>query len=193
MDAIKLVALLGLVAGIAYLVLAAVSYGRSRRRSEEAASEGKVVFSFEPTAILVEGEPTDERMRKLSTICASIGRKVFNEEFDYSVDSIARLDRIIVAGWGSEDPSMTVDVDPQVIIACGAYLGEVLVRRTRGRWVTGMTDLDPANVFFLANGDQTVSVSPFLLIRETFANMYRFDLAIAFTALEQKLKELKAA
>jgi hypothetical protein len=146
-----------------------------------------VILSIEDNA-LIEGEITSDRMHKLAGICASIGRRAFAEDFDFTVESITRLDRAITAGWGESDE----DPDPDVLLSFGAYVGEVLVRRTRGRWVSGLTETDPAAVLFLAPNNETVSVSPFLLVREKFGNIYKFDLSIAFIALQQKLKELKA-
>jgi hypothetical protein len=128
-------------------------------------------------------------MHKLAAICASTGRRAFGEEFDFTVESVARVDRAIVAGWGEHEGGVSDDV----LLSFGAYLGEVLVRRTRGRWVSGWTEADPAEVLFLGPNDDTVNVSPFRLVREKFEKMYKFDLSIAFTALEQKLKELRAA
>lgn len=182
-------AILGLIAGAAYLVLAVLAFGRTRRR--QAASDtqnGRVILEIEDDA-LIEGETTADRMHKLAAICASIGRRVFAEDFDFTLESIARLDKAIVKGWGEGEK----EYDPDLILAFGAYMGEVLVRRTRGRWVSALTGTDPAIILLLGPNDETVSVSPFMLVREKFENMYGFDLPIAFTALEQKLKELKAA
>ncbi|MEO5928840.1 MAG: hypothetical protein ABIR47_02800 [Candidatus Kapaibacterium sp.] len=189
MELTDYLAILGLIAGGAYIVLAVIAFGRSRRRhADEEIERGRVVLNFEENELL-EGEPTDDRMHKLAAICASLGKRVFAEDFDFTVESIARLDRAIMTGWGESDE----DINPQVLFSFGAYVGEVLVRRTRGRWVSGMTESDPATVLFLGPNDDTVSVSPFMMVREKFDNMYKFDLSIAFTALEQKLKELKAA
>jgi len=189
----KFVALLGLVSGLAYIVLAIVASGRGRRPLSNAEKTDSVVFAFEQTALLIEGEPTRERMRKLATLCATTALRSFKLEFDYSPESVGRLERAIMIGWGGGEPNMLESVDPRVLVSFGAYIGEVLVRRTNGRWVTGMADNDPGNVLFLASGGDTVSVSPFLLVREKFGNMYGFDLSIAFTALEQKLTELHVA
>lgn len=186
-----ILAILALVAGTCYVILAIVVYSRSRHGEE---AHGHVVFQFEEPAMLIEGEPTDRRMRKLAAICASTGGRAFTQLLDYSVESITRIDRMIVSGWGergNEEPSR--DIDDHVVLAFGAYVGEVLVRRTKGRWVTGMMPDDPAYVFFISRGNETVSVSPFLLVRRKFTDMYRFDLAMAFTALEQKLRELNVA
>jgi hypothetical protein len=190
MELTDYLAILGVIAGVAYLMMAVVAFNRSRQRhSEPEPGAGRVILSIEDDAALIEGEVTADRMHKLAAICASIGRRTFGEDFDFSVESISRVDRAIMTGWGeSED-----DVNPDVLLSFGAYVGEVLVRRTRGRWVSGMTDTDPATVLFLGPGDETVSVSPFMLVRQKFDSMYKFDLSIAFTALEQKLKELKAA
>lgn len=188
MELTDFLAILGLIAGAAYLVLAIFAFGRSRQRhADPDPHDGRVILSIEDDA-LIEGEATSDRMHKLAALCASIGRRAFAEDFDFTVESIVRVDRAITAGWGEDDR----DRDPDVLLSFGAYVGEVLVRRTRGRWVSGLTDADPASVLFLAPNNETVSVSPFLLVREKFDNIYRFDLSIAFTALEQKLKELKA-
>jgi hypothetical protein len=189
MDFTNYLAILGLLAGGAYLVLAVVAFNRSRHRHDDVSEEdaGRLVLTFEENP-LIEGEPTPERMRKLAGICAAAGRRVFAEDLDYSVESIPRLERAIMIGWGDSDGEISEDV----ILSFGAYVGEVLVRRTRGRWVSGITDSEPASVMFLSPEDDPVSVSPFLMIREKFEKMYAFDLSIAFTALEQKLRELKA-
>ncbi len=182
------VAILALVAGVSYLILAIVVFRASPRADDV---DGHVVFEFEEPAVLIEGEPTDRRMRKLAAICASTGRATFKQPLDYSVESVARVDRMIVTGWGTDaEDTGRRPLNDHVVLVFGAYLGEVLVRRTRGRWVTGLTPDDPGNVFFLNGANDAVSVSPFLLARQKFADMYRFDLAVAFTALEQKLKEL---
>ncbi len=192
MELTNFLAILGLVAGAAYIVLAIVAFGRSRRRHAELpeVTTGRIILNIEDD-MLIDAEPTADRMKKLAAICASLGRRVFGEEFDFTVESIGRLDRAIIRGWGDLEEDQEVSQD--VLLSFGAYLGEVLVRRTRGRWVSGLTDNDPATVLFLGPNDETVSVSPFMLVREKFDNMYKFDLPIAFTALEQKLKELKAA
>lgn len=188
MELTDFLAILGLIAGVAYLVLAFFAFGRSKRRhAESVPHDGRVILSIEDDG-LIEGEATSDRMPKLAAICASIGRRVFAEDFDFTVESISRLDRAIMTGWGDSEG----EHNPDVLLSFGAYVGEVLVRRTRGRWVSGLTESDPAAVFFLGPNNETVSVSPFLLVREKFDNMYKFDLSIAFTALEQKLKELKA-
>lgn len=191
MELTDYLAILGMIAGIAYLVMAVVAFNRSRRRRDDArqADNGRVILSIEDGG-LVEGESTADRMHKLAAICASIGRRAFGEEFDFSVESITRVDRAIARAWGDADVD---EVDAMVLDSFGAYVGEVLVRRTRGRWVSGIAQSEPASILLLVPGGETVSVSPFLLVREKFAKPYRFDLAIAFTALEQKLKELKAA
>ena len=190
MELTSILALFGIAVGALYLVLAVVAFNRSRgRHAEQPERSGEVVLSIEENPIRGD-EPTPDRMRKLAALCASVGSQSFGEQFDYSVESISRLDRAIVSGWGESDEQP----EDAIIHSFGAYLGEVLVRRTRGRWVTGLSDSDPANVLFLGPGDDdVVSFSPFMLVREKFAKMYSFDLAIAFTALEQKLKEVRAA
>lgn len=193
MELTDLLALLGLIVGAAYLVLAVVAFNRSRSRHDDESltqeSGNRVILNLDETPIVIEGEPTHARMRKLATMCVSTSRRAFKEDFDYTMESVARLDRAIVKGWGDSDE----EVSNEVILSFGAYLGEILVRRTRGRWVSGMTDSEPAAILFLgADENDAVSFSPFMLVREKFNNMFKFDLSIAMTALEQKLKEARA-
>ncbi len=184
-------AILGLIAGAAYLVIAAIAFRHARKKRRQGDSgddvAGRMILAIEDH-VLIDDEPPYERMNKLGEICASIGQKIFNEKFDFTIESVSRLDRAIVKGWGDSDG----EINPQVVLSFGAYLGEVLVRKTKGRWVTSLLENEPAVILFLAGEEETVSVSPFMMIREKFENMYKFDLAIAFTALEQKLKELEA-
>ncbi|MBS1911467.1 MAG: hypothetical protein JST22_05740 [Bacteroidetes bacterium] len=186
------IAMVGLIAAAAYLAVAALAFNHLRRRRAQGggADGGRAILAIEDGG-LIEGEVTADRMHKLAAICASIGRKVFAENFDFTPESMAQVDRAIIAGWGAE--SASADVPPMVLLAFGAYVGEVLVRRTRGRWVSGLGADDSATVLLLTPDDDTVNVSPFLLVREKFEHLYKVDLAIAFTALEQKLKELKVA
>jgi hypothetical protein len=187
----NILAIAAIVLGGAYLVLAMIAPRRSGEVDTSTGDEsgGRMMLSFEKNPLLIEQEPTPERMKKLAAFCASGGRRFFSEELDYSVESISRLERVIAAGWGRADDS----VSENAILSIGAYLGEILVRHTRrGRWVSGLTESDPASVMFLSKDDDAITVSPFLLVREKFEKPYGFDLAIAFTALEQKLRELKA-
>ena len=194
MELTDLLALLGLIVGVIYLVLAVVAFNRSRSRHEaHSAADAPgdaVVLNLAANPIVSEAEPTPVRMRKLAAVCVATSRRAFAEDFDYTMESVARLDRAIVKGWGDSSE----EVSNEVVLSFGAYLGEILVRRTRGRWVSGMTDLEPAAVLFLgADENDVVSFSPFMLVREKFNNMFKFDLSIAVTALEQKLKEARAA
>jgi len=190
MDPLALVAILGVVAGGAYLVLAVVAYTHSRRLREsgEGAPE-RMVMTFEDETRLVEGEPTFERMRKLALICADATRTTYGEQLDFTPTSIGQIDRAITATWGAGGNAAP---SHETILGYGAYLGEVIVRSSTGRWVTGMTESDPATILFLAPDDEAISASPFMLVREKFENIYGFDLSVAHTALEQRLKELKA-
>ena len=192
MDVGSVIAWAAIAIAVIYLAVAAVTWPQRRRRrlAEEAAErDHHAVLNIVDRPPLVD-EPTPDRMRKLAGIVAAIASRVWSETFDFSVESVAAVDRAILSGWGDDAP----EADPEVIIAFGAYLGEVLVRRTRGRWVSGYSEEDPASILILVPGeDDAVNFSPFLLVREKFSNPYRFDLAIAYTALEQKLKELHAA
>lgn len=189
----NVIAIAALVAGILYVILAIVASYHSHARKASGAGDGRVLFEFEESVDFAHGEPIQKRMRKIATICARAAHRAFAQSLDFTPESVAKLDRLIVAGWGSPARNATAEVDRSVILTFGAYLGEVLVRRTRGRWVTGIADADPANILFVSDGNRTASVSPFLLIEEKFRNMYTFDLSIAFTALDQKLKELDVA
>jgi hypothetical protein len=192
MDVLSIIAWVAIAAAALYLVLALVTWPQRRRqRLEETTTDpdGHPILNITDRT-LQQDEPTPDRMRKLAGMFAAIATRVWSEPFDFTIESVAAVDRAILSGWGDEAP----DVDPEVRLAFGAYLGEVLVRRTRGRWVTGFSDDDPATVLLLSPGrEDAVNFSPFQLVSEKFANPYRFDLPIAFTALEQKLKELQAA
>lgn len=188
MDPLALLALLGIVAGGAYLVLAVVAYLHTQNLRESGEPE-RIVMTFEDQTRLVEGEPTFERMRKLALICADATRVTYGEQLDFTAASIAQIDRTITATWGVDG---ITPPSSEAILGYGAYIGEVIVRSTNGRWVTGMNETDPATILFLAPNDEVISASPFMLVREKFNNIYGFDLAIAHTALEQRLQELKA-
>jgi hypothetical protein len=193
MDVLTIIAWVAIAAAALYLVIALVTWPQRRRQRLAEASaphDGHPIVHIAERPPQLE-EPTPDRMRKLAGIFAAIAARTWSEPFDFTIESVAAVDRAIVSGWGDEAP----DVDFDIQLAFGAYLGEVLVRRTRGRWVTGFSDDDPASVLLLLPGrdEDAVNFSPFLLVREKFAHPYRFDLSIAFTALEQKLKELQAA
>lgn len=193
MDVLTIIAWVAIAAAALYLVIALVTWPQRRRQRLAEASaphDGQPIVHIAERPPQLE-EPTPDRMRKLAGIFAAIAARIWSEPFDFTIESVAAVDRAIITGWGDEAP----DVDFDIQLAFGAYLGEVLVRRTRGRWVTGFSDDDPASVLLLLPGreEDAVNFSPFLLVREKFSNPYRFDLSIAFTALEQKLKELQAA
>lgn len=181
--------LIGAILGLAYILVAAISYRRFAARVKQnlahAEAHGQPVVHLNDS-MLVEGEMTADRMHKMARICASISRRVFDEDMDFSTESVVRLERSIMRGWCKADQLPETSVQDSF----GAYLGEVLVRSTRGRWVTSLVDDEPALIFFVAPNDNTLSVSPFLMVREKFRNIYSFDLSIAFTALDQKLREL---
>src|SRR5688500_10188812 len=106
--------------------------------------------------LLVEGEPVWERMGKLSRFCVELVARHFGETLDYSPGSIRQLDRIILSGWG--DNIRVDEIDPGVVQTLGSYVGEILVRRTSGRWVSGLSDDDPGAVLFL-NPDESIRLS----------------------------------
>ncbi|MBC8144800.1 MAG: hypothetical protein H7X80_04385 [bacterium] len=192
MDALTIIAWAALAIAALYLVAAIVTLPQRRRlqaAEEAAARDSEAILNLIDRTPKID-EPTPDRMRKLAGIVSSVGTRVWSEQFDFTPESIAAVDRAIVTGWGEQTP----EPDEEVVIAFGAYVGEVLVRRTRGRWVTGFTPEDPASILLLTpSEEEAVNFSPFLMVREKFADPARFDLPMAFTALEQKLKELKAA
>lgn len=160
--------------------------------SESEAADGRQMLGFED-ALMVEGEPIWERMGKISNFCVELVEKHFGERLDFTPESIALLDRVIVSGWGTVPPDYLKNVPVNVKVTFGAYLGEILVRGTSGRWVSGFSDERPATILFLDRDDKVLAeVSPFSLVTEKFERMYRFDLAMAWAALEQKLREAGA-
>lgn len=147
------------------------------------------VFGFDDGG-LIEGEPTWDRMTKVAAICVSLTRKHFGETLDYSPESLALVDRVITSGWG-EEPMQ--NVPERLTTVFGAYLGEIIVRRTRGRWVTGFSDDEPASILYVGPGDSVqASLSPFMMIRQKFRDPLGFDLQVAWAAMEQKLREAGA-
>jgi hypothetical protein len=188
MDVLTVIAWIALALAGLYLVVAIITWPQRRRQQHAEAGSHPILNITDRSPQL--DEPTPERMRKLAGVFAAIAARTFNETFDFTVESVPAVDRAILAAWGDDAP----EADPEVVLAFGAYLGEVLVRRTRGRWVSGYSNEDPASVLLLTPGENdAVNFSPFLMVRAKFANPYGFDLAIAFTALEQKLKELHTA
>lgn len=142
---------------------------------------------------LIEGEPTWDRMTKLAAICVALTRKHFGETLDYSSESMAVVDRVILSGWGSESKP-TGSISRQLTTLFGAYIGEVLTRRTRGRWVSGFSEEEPASILYLGARDSVLaSFSPFMFARQKFEDPVGFDLQVAFAALEQKLEEGRSA
>ena len=194
MDSTTLLSITFLLAGVALFGVAYAAWQRARATAEAARiSGGRILLNIEPTTILTHEEPSDVRMTKMADICASVGRRSFGEELDYSVASIGRIDKIIQRGWGTSAQQPSGDT----ITAIGAYIGEVLARNSRGRWVSDLTYVDPATLLFVprnvAPEEDVIRVSPFMMVRQKFSKMHGYDLAAAFTATEQKLKELNAA
>lgn len=151
-------------------------------------AQGQQLFGFED-AVMIEGEPAWERMERIARLCVSAVERHFGESLDFSPESIQKLDRVIVSGWGESVPAREVPVN--VRVSFGAYLGELLVRRSPGRWVSGWSDAEPATVLFLDRKDEMLAnVSPFRLVDQKFTGIYRFDLSVAWSALQQKLQEV---
>ena len=162
------------------------------RSAAQEQSEGHQLYSFED-ALLIEGEPVWKSMKKVATFCAELVEKHFGEHLDFSPQSMKVLDRVIHSGWSTDNDDGAAQVPIKVQVTFGAYIGEVLVRQTSGRWVSGFTDEEPATILFIDRKDEMIAnVSPFLFVREKFAHLHRFDLSIAWAALEQSLTEAGA-
>ncbi len=147
-------------------------------------------FGFEGGG-LIEGEPAWDRMAKTAAVCVALARKHFGETLDYSPESLNVVNRIIISGWGTEG---TDPVDPQLTTVFGAYLGEIIVRRTRGRWVSGFSDEEPASILYLGPGDKVqASFSPFMMVREKFNAPLTVNLSVLPSLLEQKVAEAELA
>ena len=163
--------------------------GNDTGEQSENVVEGQPLFPFED-ALMVEGEPAWDRMGKIARFCASVVKKHFGEVLDFTPESLKVLDRVILSGRGGESKG---ELPLKVRVAFGAYLGELLVRRTSGRWVSGLEEEEPASILFLDSNDQALaSVSPFMIVGQKLANPWTFDLSLAWTALDQKLKEIGA-
>lgn len=163
--------------------------GKDTNESSENVIEGQPLFPFED-ALMVEGEPAWDRMGKIARFCVSTVEKHFGEVLDFSAESVKVLDRVILSGWGEESQGK---ISLNVRILFGAYLGEILARKTSGRWVSGLEEEEPASILFLDKSDQALaSVSPFMMVGQKLANPWTFDLSLAWTALDQKLKEIGA-
>ena len=163
---------------------------RDTTKSSEPVEEGRTLLSFEE-AVMVEGEPAWERMGKIARLCASAVERHFGEHLDFTPESIKILDRVMLSGWGK---AKGIDEIPlNVRISFGAYLGEILARKTAGRWVSGFTEEEPASILFLDDQDEALTnVSPFHMVHEKLANPWKYDLSLAWAILDQKLKEIRA-
>ncbi|MCE2504399.1 MAG: hypothetical protein J4G05_10130 [Chlorobi bacterium] len=152
--------------------------------------EGHTRLSFED-AVMVEGEPAWKRMGKIARLCSAAVERHFGETLDFTPESIKVLDRVILSGWGK---TKRIDEIPlHVRLSFGAYVGEILVRKTPGRWVSGLNEEEPASILFLDDKDEAlVNISPFLMVREKLANPWKYDLSLAWAVLDQKLKEIGA-
>ncbi len=159
-----------------------------KEKREELSGGEEPRFGFEAGGLL-EGEPTWDRMTKIAAICVSLARKHFGETLDYSPESLAVVDRIIMSGWGY-DGIKNPKTDLTTLF--GAYLGEIVVRRTRGRWVSGFSDEEPASILYVGTGDRVqASFSPFMMIREKFQDPTGLDLALLPNLLEQIVSEVE--
>ncbi|MFZ1571354.1 MAG: hypothetical protein WAT89_01295, partial [Candidatus Kapaibacterium sp.] len=109
---------------------------------------------------LIEHEPANVRMKKVATIFISIVKKDFDLTLDMTYNSINLLDEVISNEWGYT----TKPIPNEVILGFGAYLGEIIKNQSKGRWVSGFSDENPATIFYLPKNEQSdsISISPFL-------------------------------
>ncbi len=136
---------------------------------------------------LIAGEPTPDRMVKVAGHCVDLVRTHFGEQLDYSSESIETLDRIVESGWSGGKGSV------ELTTIFGAYFGEVVVRKTRGRWVSGFSPEEPGTILYVGLGDAVLaSVSPFRPVTEKFADPAGFSLATAWSTLMTMLDDAGA-
>ena len=159
-----------------------------KEKREELPGGTEPRFGFEAGG-LMEGEPTWTRMSKVAAICVALARKHFGESLDYSPESLNVVDRIILSGWGNdgvEEPSTDLTT------TFGAYLGEIIVRRTRGRWVSGFSDEEPASILYVGTGDRVqANFSPFMMVREKFRNPNGLELGLLLNLMTQIISEVE--
>ncbi len=86
-------------------------------------------------------------------------RDIFNEELDYSEESMKRIDAIINKGWPNGPPVM---LEPTAV-AFGAYVGEAIKRNLGGNW--GYSEEEG---YFLENVGGKAKVFPFAKVVKRF-------------------------
>jgi len=138
---------------------------------------------------LIEHEAAHIRMKKIASMFVANAKKNFDKEFDFSATSLELLDEIIEKEWGGKE------APNHVIAAFGAYLGEIIKGQSRGRWVSGITEQDPATIMYLPKNEdaESINISPFMIIRDKFANPDKYSISTAFIAVIQTLKSEKLA
>ena len=138
---------------------------------------------------LIEHEPANVRMKKVATIFISIVKKDFDLTLDMTYNSINLLDEVISNEWGYT----TKPIPNEVILGFGAYLGEIIKNQSKGRWVSGFSDENPATIFYLPKNEQSdsISISPFLIIRDKFNNHLKYSITTAFDVIMKILEENK--
>lgn len=140
---------------------------------------------------LIVGEPTPDRMSKVAAICVDLAQSHFDVRLDYDPESIARIDRMIDEGFGSGAPAEAID---DLAMLYGAYIGEIIVRRTRGRWVSGFSREEPASILYLGIGDEVqASVNPFGSVRDKLRDPAGVDLSSFWENFSRLLADAGAA
>jgi hypothetical protein len=97
--------------------------------------------------------PTPDNARKLADIVVSAARNVSGEDLDFSVGSLAAVDKII-EGFRSE--GLAAAQIAETLFSFGCYVGEVLVAQAGGVWrVTADTSMAS-----FANASMVVELGP---------------------------------
>jgi hypothetical protein len=138
------------------------------------------------STILYDDDLIDVRMKKLAAICVESVQSSFREVLDYTAQSIALLDSIILRGWGDvQRLDATVE---QVMSTFAAYFGETVLRNSEGgMWVEEQKPGVKGTVCIVYAAKQ-FEFSPFGILREKFTKKHRYDLMIAYNVIAEKVK-----
>lgn len=97
-----------------------------------------------------------ERMELAAKVCEAAARDSFRIHLDYSLESLTVLDGLI----DREFKSNVATDDVGLVLA--AYVGEVLVRQHKAKWLQPVSDEQPK----LRLPDHAEAISPFELVDE---------------------------
>jgi hypothetical protein len=97
--------------------------------------------------------PTPDNARKLADLAVSAAWNVSGENLDFSVGSLAAVDKIIE---GLRSEGLAVGQIAETLFSFGCYVGEVFVAQAGGVWrVTAETSMAP-----FANAPMVVELGP---------------------------------